>query len=227
MVGTQATPGDASSSCMNVAATHETGEDPVMVERRPKKGSTVRKRRPRAPLRVRLDQLAHNSFLPGEWANFLYGATRVAFHLHNHPTPVELLLDRHPGPTRRRAVAAWQAPTEQLIASFQPKERTERTAECVSLAALRAQDNLTICGRAEEFSGSDWVVGPDIFQPRFRVEVSGIDAATASNSGEARLRGKVSQILDARDRGLRPMAGIAAVFVIKTRVLLTEHVPLG
>lgn len=142
------------------------------------------------------------------------------------PFPVELLLEHHPGATRRQAVARWSAPTKKQVASYQPNPRTEHAAECVCLAALRARDQLTICGRSEQLSGADWLVGRDPSQPLFRVEVSGIDTATANNSGEVRLRSKVDQIQRGRRAGTRPMPGIAAVFVVNTRVVLTEDVPL-
>jgi hypothetical protein len=59
------------------------------------------------------------------------------------------------------------------------------------------------------------------------VEVSGIHDPTSSNNGERRLLEKVAQIHDGRARGTRPLPGIAAVFVIRTHMVLTQHVPLG
>ena len=158
----------------------------------------------------------------------LYGAARVSFDLHNLPSPFELHWEDVGTGSRFTSDLPWSAPDEQLRRSFQSNERIEKTAECVALAALRARDKLTVFGRAEELSGSDWLVSRNSHKntPVFRVEVSGIDVPVGNSDAPTRLRKKVQQIRDGRVRGHRPLPGLAAVVSISVHGLLTETVPL-
>ena len=134
----------------------------------------------RRKLAVRLDNLEQGA--PGlakEVAAVLYGAARVSFDLHQLASPFELNWDDPQAGARCTGAVDWLAPDDRLKRSFQPKERIEKTAECVALAALRARDKLTVFGRAEELSGADWLVSRNSGQssPILRVEVSGEAAA--------------------------------------------------
>src|SRR5687768_14458681 len=109
----------------------------------------------RLPVRIRLDNLDEGS--PGlakEVAQVMYGATRVSFERHNHKSPARILSENLTTLEERHGSGQWDLPDDKLKRSFQPKERIERTAECVALALLRAQHNYRVFGRAEELSGS-------------------------------------------------------------------------
>lgn len=185
-------------------------------------------RRPRK-LRLPLASLHHGA--PGlakEVAQVLYGAARVSFAHHGHPSPIEFALEDRPADARLRAVATWEAPGDKLPKSFQPTERIEKTAECVALAAVRARDGLRVCGRAEQLSGSDWLVSatPADADTFIRVEVSGLDRPASQADVEYRVQTKVKQLREGRQRGFGRMPGMVAVLSILGRHLVTERVPL-
>ena len=183
----------------------------------------------RKKLAVSLDNLEKGA--PGlatEVAAVLYGAARVSFDLHQFASPFELHWEDTQTEVRVTGAVSWLAPDDKLRRSFQPKERIEKTAECIALAALRARDKLTVFGRAEELSGADWLISRNSRKdtPILRLEVSGIDVPTGDNDAPTRLRKKVQQIHNGRSRGHRPLPGLAAVVSISRGGLLTESVPL-
>ena len=162
-------------------------------------------------------------------------------HRHRGLTPpvassyaeaAEVCLSRHHDPPKRIHVSApdvadqsylatWTAPTNQQLAAWGNRDDATRDgAYSIALAAAEAHLGLFALGRAEQRSGSDYLVstrsfdqGNDEDQLNFedvevlRFEVSGIDRP----HGEAPITYRLTQKLDQLRRGASPLPSLAAV----------------
>lgn len=113
---------------------------------------------PEEPEQLELPLTTFHEGAPGidpTHAAFMYSAVCVS--LGRYHQPPEFFEVAEPQAERSRmARAAWDRPTEQAKSSLnEQKERTEKAAECLALATLRARDGMLVWTRAEHGSGFD------------------------------------------------------------------------
>lgn len=131
---------------------------------------------------------------PVEGAN-LYENCVVALHISGHPSPVTLYVS---GYKNCEYSFLWEDVfNEQLSRTYNDEQSvTERAAVAVSVLLALRQTSYTVIERSRKGTGFDYMLGDSqdrFFNPKARLEVSGIMQETKSNTCELRFRQKSRQ----------------------------------
>ncbi len=145
-----------------------------------------------------LELLDINKGLPGispiEGAN-LYENCMVRLHRSEHISPTTLYVN---GLENTRYSIYWENTYNEMIGRTYADEQsvTERAAVCISVLLALKQTSYTIIERARKGTGFDYMLGDKddlYFQPKARLEISGIAKEDENNRTTTRYRLKARQ----------------------------------
>ena len=119
----------------------------------------------------------------------------VALHKCNHPSPVTLSVD---GMTRHDYTLNWDDNyNDQLARTYADEQSmTERAAIAISILLALKQTSYTVIERSRKGTGFDYMLGEKddpFFNPKARLEISGILRESPQNSVNSRYQQKEKQ----------------------------------
>lgn len=148
-------------------------------------------------MNIKLDAIKEGmpGISPIEGADLLENCV-VMLHRSGHGIPTSLNID---GIASDNVVLEWtDSFTDQLDRTYADHiSNTERAAVCVSVLLTTALTDYTVIMRSRKGTGFDYLLGnkSDLsFQPQARLEVSGIEKESETNTLKSRFRQKCEQV---------------------------------
>ena len=150
-------------------------------------------------------------------------AAEVCLDRH-HNSPVEVTIDAPKLTTVSRCAVAWTKPTPQRMNTYANRiDAVESGAYAVSLAVLCDFCNAVTVKRAEQLTGSDFLIVPrnaEDFEDAHRLEVSGTESADRYEV-KRRVAAKHTQL----EEGASGLPGIASVISFRFAHVVMEPSP--
>lgn len=127
----------------------------------------------------------------------------VMLHRSNHKSPTNLLLS---GMTDDKVNVIWTDDFNlQKDRTHSDRQvNTERSAVCISVLLAKRLTDYSVIMRSRRGTGFDYLLGTDenIFNPKARLEISGIEKESSSNTIQYRFKQKVEQVSPSDNTGL-------------------------
>lgn len=161
---------------------------------------------------------------PIEGAN-LYENCIVQLHRSGHSSPVVLNVD---GLQLCKYAMVWEDSYNDVLERTYADEQSnvERSAVCISIFLALKQTPYTIIERSRRGTGFDYMLGfsdDPFFQPKARLEISGIAKETSTNRVDFRFQAKEAQTKRSESMGLPAYVSIVEFSTPKAKFDLTNN----
>lgn len=127
----------------------------------------------------------------------------VMLHRSNHKSPTNLVLS---GITDERVNVVWKDDfnLQKDRTHYDRQVNTERSAVCISVLLAKKLTDYTVIMRSRKGTGFDYLLGTeeDFFNPKARLEISGIEKESFSNTTQYRFKQKIEQVSPSDNTGL-------------------------
>lgn len=153
---------------------------------------------------INIDEILNGmpGITPVEGADLLENSI-VMMHRSGHKSPTHMTLE---GKLNDVVVLHWNDTfNEQMDRTYADhQENTERAAVCLSVVLAKHLTGHTVLIRSRKGTGFDYMLGDeeDVFLPKARLEISGIERETPNNTMQVRFNKKTEQVKPTDSTGL-------------------------